>query len=228
MKEPTNMTAPQKKTRRPPMTPDKKAEAVLQHMSSLGTNIGEFLFVISNWRDEPGRSIRHSQGHGVTMRKFLNGEGVSYKPMQIIEQWFTHPGGRILDGSDDKKSMFSLETPYAEASNVRVGLTSMAAQLVQRELKREQREAVKGENGLHGSGEGKHGRRVLSWKDINAKTMPTVQGILRKHQPLAWSLLLSLAQHKPRKRTMNSNGAVRAVKQLVRPPEVVCRVLHTA
>ena len=85
-----------------------------------------------------------------------------------------------------------------------------------KELQREQRIAVRGANGLHGSAVRPNGRRELCWKDLGPQAVSTSKGILMEHQPLAFYIIQQLATPRPKK---NEHGVV--VVRRTRPTDIV-------
>jgi len=79
-------------------------------------------------------------------------ECTKHSPIQIIDLWMADPAGRAGIGHDEYEIKYSLEVPYYDIRYIRSAITSMAAQLINKLLVKEQEVAVMGKNGLHGSG----------------------------------------------------------------------------
>ncbi|KAH9893369.1 hypothetical protein C8Q73DRAFT_828246 [Cubamyces lactineus] len=143
---------------------------------------------------------------------------------EIMSAWLHDEAGRPKRTHAEHGKMYSLEQCWEDARHARVALTSMSMQLCQKRLRVEQRRAVKGACGLHGSALAQHGHREPSWDDIGQDTVTNVNRILTKYQPLALKLLTELAT--PVVKKNDDTGTVVARKS--RPPGVVAtEVLST-
>ncbi|KAI9065081.1 hypothetical protein FKP32DRAFT_1533919, partial [Trametes sanguinea] len=141
----------------------------------------------------------------------------------ILSMWLHDQAGRPKRGSAESGQTYSIDKPWKELRHAREALTSMAAQLCKAKLLKEQRGAVHGSQGLHGSTPGIRGHRQLGWADIGQNTVSNVQEILQSKQPLTWKIVHALASPAPRK---NDAGLIVARKS--RPPSLVAtEVLST-
>ncbi|TCD64683.1 hypothetical protein EIP91_003797 [Steccherinum ochraceum] len=191
-----------------------KLDFMLHMLKLVGWTVGEFLYTL--FRVPDGEWAR-SLSTGMVVSWFLRGQ-TAYTPIQIVEQWFKDPAGRPKPKSDEYTLMYSSRhvMPYIDIHHIRPALASFAVQVVEGRLAKEQRNAVKGPNGLHGSHRTERGRYEICWKDIGRHTVKTAQELAQEHQPLAWTLLLQLATPRPYK---NENGV--SVVRKTRPPELV-------
>jgi hypothetical protein len=203
-----------------------KFYAYLKH--ELDWTYGELLFHTS--QDFSGFDILPNQAPGnsnrlatreqmaAVMHHFFKGNG-EHPPSEIISNWLKHPYGRL---QRDSSLMYSTSVPYPSIKPVRPGLTSFAAQIVQNKLVQEAEKAIDVSNGLHVSiSDSKTSAKKLEWTDIGSATVEHTQDIIRKHQPLTWSILMKLASRPPR-----SQNGVTIVRQK-RPPELVCIFLKS-
>lgn len=71
--------------------------------------------------------------------------------------------------------------------------TSFAVQIVHEKLIAEAKQAVKLSSGLHASVKKKAAQQV-EWSNIGAATVSKVAQIIKKHQPLTWHYMMSIAQ----------------------------------
>ncbi|KAM5546217.1 hypothetical protein V8D89_000344 [Ganoderma adspersum] len=92
----------------------------------------------------------------------------------------------------------------------------MAVQLCEAHLVREQRAAVRGAAGLHGSAPALRGHHQISWEDVSSRTFSRVQEIFEEHQPCTLHIVKRLATPAPRK---DHSGDV--IQRKKRPPTVV-------
>lgn len=167
--------------------------------------------------DERGRLVLRGQRHGTIVGSFLSGR-TKHKPIEIISYWLEDEAGRPKQTNSEYVLKYSPEANWRDIKHASVAITAMAVQLCMARMLREQKIAVRGQNGLHGSAVGIRGRRELSWKDISSKTVAETQDILKNHQPLAFRLLCALATPAKRKDDI-VNGVIRVRK--TRPPMLV-------
>ncbi|RDX45572.1 hypothetical protein OH76DRAFT_1407967 [Lentinus brumalis] len=120
--------------------------------------------------------------------------------------------GRFLSGRN-KHIQYSPDVEWHTIKHAGVAITAMAVQLCEKRIRREQKAAVKGSSGLHGSAVGKRGHRELRWEDIGKNTVAEAQKILSKFQPLSLHLIQSLATPAPRK-----SDASTSLPRTTRPP----------
>jgi hypothetical protein len=80
-------------------------------------------------------------------------------------------------------------------------------QKVKDKLVREAMDAVLPSSGLHATTSDSSTRRA-NWVDIGATTIPDVAEVLKTKQPLAWHLLGSIAECKPRTRLLLLSGKI--------------------
>jgi hypothetical protein len=191
-------------------TTDDKIRDIFQEIHGADWALSDFLYFVFRHKDTNGKAIKHDQGHGIAVQRFLTGSCL-YTPAHIIDSWFHSPYG----SDEDTSLMFSTMIPYTEISRVRSCLTSFAVQIVERRLVREATNAVKPSSGLHAVVSCKTTQRKAEWVDIGTTTVPEVAEILKKHQPLTWHYLTKIAARKPRVRS----GAVLVRKR--RPIDTV-------
>jgi hypothetical protein len=99
-----------------------------------------------------------------------------------------------MRGSGGEKAAFLTETPWQEVRPIRECLHTFSTQTVTVEMAREAKEAVKpwppGEDSLHVKvhhrGETHY---VTKWAAIGVTTVSKTMAIIKKHQPLTWSVL---------------------------------------
>ncbi len=123
---------------RPRRTSEQKVQEVLEKLKDLNWTLSEFLHALFRVKDAEGTSVRREQSPGVVCQKFLSGRTL-YKPIDIIQDWLTHPGGRFSANSDEAELMYSLDVPYQQIKSVRPAITSMAIQLVKARLEKKQK-----------------------------------------------------------------------------------------
>jgi hypothetical protein len=194
---------PPPKRRKSPKSIAQKLEIVFSTITNDASwTFSEFLYHVFQWQDENGKEISRSRSHAHCVQRFLGGTSL-HTPGQIIELWMTSKDGRIGRDVD----AFSTSTPYTEIKSVRACLTSFAAQTVRKEVIREAESAVHPTSGLHTSISSKAGERKPQWTDIGVTTVPDVSEVIKRHQPLTWSLIASIAARK--QRSHNGNVAVR-------------------
>lgn len=127
--------------------------------------IGHLLYYLFRTHDPENRPIKRSDTHGSVVGNFLSGN-TTYKPIQIVDFWRQDMAGRPRRTMSEYFYMYSPTVPYSSIKHARVALTAMCVQLCVKEMRREQRVAVRGRDGLHGSADGKHGRKELCWRSM--------------------------------------------------------------
>ncbi|KAI0737820.1 hypothetical protein C8Q80DRAFT_1348203 [Daedaleopsis nitida] len=209
------------KSRRVRRTPEDKVAHILAELRRMHWTIGHLLYYLFRTHDQQNRPIQRSESHGSVVGNFLSGN-TTHKAVEIVDFWLRDTAGRPRRDDPEYSSMYSFTAPYLTLKRARVALTSMCVQLCSKEMCREQKAAVRGPNGLHGSAAGRRGKE-LCWEDIGSKTVETVEGILKVQQPIALHLLTQLATPAPYK---NETGVV--VQRKSRPPGIVAtEVLST-
>ncbi|KAI0682739.1 hypothetical protein C8T65DRAFT_541512, partial [Cerioporus squamosus] len=142
---------------------------------------------------------------------------MNYTVSDIISFWLAdHAGRPKKEGDGEFELKYSPMVDWKTIRHAFPALTSMAVQICEARLVKEQRLAVRRSNGLHGSAMGKRGHRELCWDDISSATVSEVQRILTKHQPLSLHLIERLATPAPRK---NDLGMV--IPRKTRPPDLI-------
>ncbi|KAJ3005457.1 hypothetical protein NUW54_g4331 [Trametes sanguinea] len=199
-----------------------KLTSTLDHLKAINWTIADFLYHLFRLKDERGQEVRRDSRHGTIVGTFLAG-GMRHTAAEVVSMWLQDQVGRPKRGTGEFAQMYSLDIPWEELRHARVALTSMSAQLCRKKMLREQRSAVRGVRGLHGSAPGLRGHRQLCWADIGQNTVMDVQDILKADQPLTWQFLMALASPAPRQ---DDTGAV--VVRKSRPPSLVAtEVLST-
>lgn len=197
-------------------TPDQKLALVLGYLDDINWTISEFLWMLFRLKDDNENDVPRTQSHGMTVQHFLSGT-TKYTPIQIVDAWLRDPKGHATSVNHSEHNLlYSLDSPYTDIKHARQALTSMAAQLVQRQLVREQNRAVKGQSGLAGSAIGKHNHRDIHWDDIGAETISRVNEIIIAHQPLTYKLFVHLASS--RRQAKNGESGP---ERTTRPPDIV-------
>ncbi|CAL1706858.1 unnamed protein product [Somion occarium] len=210
----TPTKSPIKKRRR--RSPSQKLDDILHTIKTAHWTLGQFLWFLFHVRGENNEKICHFKGHVRAVSYFLSGRDKNgYTPTLIIHDWFRSADGCVAPDSEESGLMYSTTMPYTQIKGVRTGLSSFAAQIVQRKLVREAENAVNPNNGLHSSRSSPNCRKKLQWTDIGAATLPHIEKIIREHQPLTVSLLLAVAD-----RSHMRESLVKRV-QTYRPPNMV-------
>ncbi len=197
------------------ITAEEKLEAILEDLRRMNWTVGELLYHLFRTHDKKGQRVRRSNSHGSVVGRFLSGS-TTYKPIQIVDFWLQDPAGRTHRKDPEHELMYSPTTPYGTIKHARQALTAMCVQLCEKRMLRERKNAVRGANGLHGSKEGKRGRKELQWDDISSRTVADAREIFRTHQPVTLHILTALARPAPYK---NELGEV--IERKTRPPELV-------
>jgi hypothetical protein len=157
-------------------TTDDKLRGIFQEIHAADWALSDFLYFVFRHKDTNGKEIKHQQGHGIAVQRFLTGSCL-YTPAHIIDSWFHSP----YACEEDTSLMFSTTMPYTEISSVRSCLTSFAVQIVERRLMQEATNAVKPSSSLHTVVSRKTTQRKAEWVDIGTTTVPEVAGILKRH-----------------------------------------------
>ncbi|KAJ7034052.1 hypothetical protein C8F04DRAFT_956904, partial [Mycena alexandri] len=111
----------------------------------------------------------------------------------IIFKWMTHPDGRIPEFSPNSDLMYSTKVPYTSIGPVRAALTSFATQTIGKKVAVEAENAVKLSSGLHVSIGERHPELRLKRDDIGAVTIPRVEAVLQREQPVTVYLCNNIA-----------------------------------
>jgi hypothetical protein len=160
--------------------------------------LAEFLYQLFRTRDGRGEEIHRTDQHAKYAQHFIQGTG-KYTAGMILECWLKSPDGRLSNVSESATDLMysTASTPYTNIKNVRAALTSFAVQIVHKKLIAEAKQAVKPSSGLHASAKKKATQQV-EWSDIGAATVSQVAQIIKKHQPLTWHYMMSIAQPETR------------------------------
>ncbi|TEB26688.1 hypothetical protein FA13DRAFT_1691951 [Coprinellus micaceus] len=162
---------------------------------------GDFIWHMSYHGGSSDRS-GHKKWHAQVMSRFLQGRS-THKPIEIIQLWFTSHYGALPRGTNG----FDFDTPYEKIPHVRLSIMAMAAQLVEKRVRLEAKNAVKPDAGLHATLR-KNGKNKVEWKDLGTTTVWEVGELLKGLQPTTWRLL---------------EGVIGAKKvRTRRPVDVVC------
>ncbi len=220
-------TAPSDQTpHQPRRTPEEKITFMLDALKQINWTLGDFLyhfFRLPGTRDTesenplqlvPPRSVRH----GSVLGRFLKG-AMKHRVAELVGFWLDDPGGRPKPDNKEYPLKHSPSEPWKGMRHAHTALTSMAVQLCEAHLVREQRIAVRGVAGLHGSAPGARGHRQISWEDISSQTFSHAQEIFEEHQPCTFHVIKRLATPAPRK---DESGDVILRKK--RPPHIVSHV----
>ncbi|KAI0363120.1 hypothetical protein BV20DRAFT_984001, partial [Pilatotrama ljubarskyi] len=192
-----------------------KLNSVFSHLKSLDWTIGELLYTAFRTHDDDGNIVKRDERHGTIVGMFLAGR-TKRKPIQIVNYWLKDEAGRPKMSNAEYSLGYSPDVDWKEIKHARIAITAMAVQLTLQRMLREQKTAVKGENGLHGSATGTRGHRQISWRDIGSHTVGHVQELLERHQPVTFRMVQALATPAERK---DENGKVMIRK--TRPPALV-------
>ena len=197
------------KTRLVRSSDDDKLDSIFSLLTQYRWSIGHLLYHIFRVRS---KDETVSQQRIQSISRFLTGE-CTYGPGIILDAWFRSPYGAVKAGSKEEALMFNTETPYMEIKSVRPAMSSFAAQLVQKQLGKEAERAVQPGNGLNvfSKTESSHHR----WADMGTTTVSGVMDSIKKHQPLTWHCVTTIASAKARKR----NGVIEV--RHTRPMEYV-------
>ncbi|KAH9924246.1 hypothetical protein B0H21DRAFT_712469 [Amylocystis lapponica] len=199
---------PKKHRYSPRQSNQEKLTLVFSANSDAHWKLGDFLFYAFQIHDDNLQAVHWDHVHAAHTQHFLHGH-TQYTPATIIDLWFCHPNGRDAR-TKETEPMYSLTIPFTELKYIHPSLTAFAAQTVHRQLVCEADKAVRPKNGLHASWRMKpplsqtpiethHNKKKIEWTDIGSATVPRMEEIFRKHQPLTWVYLLALAKHKKKK-----------------------------
>ncbi|PIL27740.1 hypothetical protein GSI_10893 [Ganoderma sinense ZZ0214-1] len=188
---------------------------VFDLLQSYRWSLGEFLYYVFRTHDAKGSSVKRSARHGSVVGNFLAGKN-RHKAIEIVEFWVNDTAGRAKQDDPEFKHMYSPTLPYQNLKHARIAISAMCIQASMKQMRLERMRAVKGSSGLHGSAEGRRGRRQLSWEDIGSKTVSKVQDIIKTYQPVTYHIIKDLVSPRPYR---NEHGVI-AVRK-TRPPEVV-------
>ncbi|KAI0713539.1 hypothetical protein C8Q76DRAFT_796499 [Earliella scabrosa] len=196
-----------------------KLNVIFDSLSEMNWTVADFLYNLFRLNDERGRPAARDRRHGTIVGTFLSG-GMKHTASEIVSFWLHDTAGKPKRTDSEFSYKFSPTVEWQSIRHASVALTAMACQLCETQLIREQRRAVKGSTGLHGSLRGNRGRHELAWSDIGCETVAKAREIFEKHQPLTLHILTKLAT--PRERR-DENGLVMVRK--ARPPALVATEL---
>ncbi|KAI1781902.1 hypothetical protein LXA43DRAFT_1105136 [Ganoderma leucocontextum] len=204
---------------KPRRNTEAKINFMLDALQEVNWTLGDFLYCLfrppSNERRKkvPPRSVRH----GTVVGTYLGG-GMNHTVAELVGFWLEDPSSRAKRDSKDGEYglKFSPSEPWKDMKHAHAALTSMAIQLCESHLVREQRIAVRGVNGLHGTAATARGHRRISWEDISSRTFAQVTDILSTHQPCTLHMVKRLATPTPR-----TDGAGDVIQRKRRPPDIV-------
>lgn len=177
-----------------------KLSNVLQYIKhDVKWSLSEFLYGLFQVpKDQNEDKARVLQTVLQTVTKLLQGNA-KYTMAATLELVLKHPASQARRGSAQEAQMLSTAEngesgAYLNIKCTKAAITSLAVELVSQRLVSEVVEVVKGENRLHGSQPATRsgGRRALCWEDITSETPTRLRGIIKTHQPLAWSLVPSM------------------------------------
>ena len=191
----------------PRQTKRDKLNSLFDALDAAHWTLGEFLYYTFRTKDEHGVNIHRTVQHSKYSQHFLQGTS-KHTPATILDAWFRSPDGRISEGSPDLDLMYSIDTPYTEIKPVRAALTSFAAQLIEKKLVTEAKDAVKVGSGLHASSKRKIGLDTVQWSDVGSATVSQVADVIQKHQPLTWNYMMHIAMPESR----GQHGADKTVR----------------
>ena len=197
-------------------TTQDKLESIFLAIKKEKLTFGEFIYLASRHKDENNQPVQRSQAHATSISSFLQGKTI-HTPSMIVECWYQSADGRA--SASGSIPMFATSPVYTKIKSARAGLTAFAAQIVERELVRELREArevVKPSSGLHATSK-KRGSQRIEWVDIGTSTVSRVAEIYKDIQSLTWHLMNKIAGKDDFE---EGSGAVRAIKKR-RPTEMV-------
>ncbi|KAI1781905.1 hypothetical protein LXA43DRAFT_1069593 [Ganoderma leucocontextum] len=175
-----------------PETPEEKVDFMFDQLKAINWTIGDLLYYVF-CPDES--KIQHTLWHSTIIGMFLSGR-TWHTAAQVVNFWLEDDIGRTKHDHTEFKWRYSPSKAWVSIKHADVAMTTMAVQLTEEHLVREQRFAVRGANGLHGSTLTERGRHELSWADISGRTVA---------EPLALHLVERLATPAPRK---DVSGAV--------------------
>ena len=186
----------------------------MKQLEEANWTLSEFLYALFRTKDRQGNDIKIEKSLETSLSMFLCGRTL-HTPIEIVELWMKHPFSSPSTTEEYYEPLYSFNPPYLQVKHARAAITSMAAQLVKKEMVAEAKRAVKGSNGLHGSYPRAKGHgKTLGWSDIGSHTFGVVQKILARLQPLTLHLLTSVATPKPRKDSVQPD-------RVRRPPHLV-------
>jgi hypothetical protein len=197
----------------------RKLEVVFRAIEEVRWGLGEFLYEVFRLKNEDGDQVRRSKRHAGMVQRFLQGN-TRHTPAMIIDAWFRNPDGCISAGSAEDSLMYSTDTPYLEIQSIRAALTSFAAQIVEKKVVKEAQLAVHPTSGLHATMR-RRATHQVEWADVGAATVPRVAGLIQKHQPLTWHLLMSIANPEARNKMSKQGLGELHVVRTRRPIETV-------
>ncbi|KAJ7688815.1 hypothetical protein B0H17DRAFT_1331988 [Mycena rosella] len=198
--------------RKSPRTDAQKIETILEAIQAQGWTLGRFMYNLFRTKDTKGDTIHRSPSHSQMVSIFLAGRGRK-TVANIITQWMAHPDGRIPADSLNADLMYSTTVPYTEIKPVRAALTAFSTQIIGKKVGDEAESAVQLSSGLHVSIGSKHPETKLRREDFGEKTIPRVQSVIEREQPVTLYLFNKIAMRKPRKR----EGVV--IQRKMRPAE---------
>ncbi|KAH9916364.1 uncharacterized protein B0H18DRAFT_1124277 [Fomitopsis serialis] len=195
---------------------------MLRVLSQLSWTLGEFLYNLFRSKDDNGEKIQRDEPHRTMIARFLSGN-TKHTFVEMVQAIMEDTAGLPKQSDDESTYMYSQNHPSLEIKHARPALTTMAVELVTKEMVREMNTTVKSVNGLHGSAVPlrRGGRMHLRWQDISTSTVETTKTILSTHSPLAFHFLLRLATPPARTATdtQSPEGVVIATRR-IRPPKL--------
>ncbi|PPR02512.1 LOW QUALITY PROTEIN: hypothetical protein CVT26_011996 [Gymnopilus dilepis] len=199
---PKHSTSSSRKAYTPRRSPADKLAVIFAALQNVNWNLGEFLYYVFLTKDEEGKDISRSTQHSMYASHFLRGT-TEHTVSTILKLWFRSADGRST--SSDLSEMYSTSVKYTEIKPARAALTSFAAQIVEKELVREAKNAVKPSSGLHATLKRRGSQRV-EWIDFSTDTVSRVQDVIKHYQPLLWHYTNKIAEGEVRKSGTSDYG----------------------
>ncbi|KIJ64811.1 hypothetical protein HYDPIDRAFT_111412 [Hydnomerulius pinastri MD-312] len=180
--------SPAKKKRASPKSWAQKLDVVFDTLKTLKWSISDLLFYLFRLRDEQNANIHRSHRHAAAVQQFLRGR-TRINPSFIVDVWLRSADGRLADGADEHRLMYSTTVDYKSIKPVRPALTSFAVQLARSRLCRESRDALRVPSASR--------KEHLEWGDIGSGTVAGASALIQDDQPLLWNFMTSYAVGKP-------------------------------
>ncbi|KAJ7842924.1 hypothetical protein B0H13DRAFT_2364986 [Mycena leptocephala] len=193
-------------------------DAILDVIKAQNWPFACFLYNVFRTKDINGKLVNRSQTHGQMVSAFLAGRG-KRTVANIVNEWMKDPLGRIPRYSSAESLMFSTTILFTEIGPVRAALTTFSTQTIGKKVGEEAENAVKLTSGLHVSVGVRGPETKLHWSDVGANTIPQVESVIEREQPVTVYMFDKIGMRKPRKR----NGVV--LERKIRPPKGV--ITHT-
>ncbi|KAJ7886240.1 hypothetical protein B0H14DRAFT_2163910, partial [Mycena olivaceomarginata] len=188
---------PPSSKRRSLQTDVQKLETILETIQAQGWTLGCFMHNTFRTKDTKGNEIHRSPTHSQMVSIFLAGRSTT-TVADILFEWMANPDGRIPNFSPNSDLMYSMTVPYTIIRPVRAALTAFAAQTIGKKVAVEAENAVKLRSGLHVSVGKRHPELRLKRDDIGEATIPRVEAVFQREQPVTLYLLNNIAMRKPR------------------------------